>query len=174
MYSTSYTAWQHDTLVRYPISAYKLTAWNLTLGEHPSAQRQVDTHLNSGLYNTSIFDLLIALLQSSEFVNMADIIIVGGGLAGTVIASRLHERKPEFSIVLIEAGRDPTGNPHVVDPAGAANLHFSEFDYNYTTTPQAHLDGKPKRNVGFKGLGGGTVINSGMYPQGSRVFADGL
>lgn len=105
---------------------------------------------------------------------MAEIIIVGGGLAGTVIASRLHERKPELSIVLIEGGSDPTGNPHVIDPAGAANLHFSEFDYNYTTTPQAHLDGKPKRNVGFKGLGGGTVMNSGMYSQGLWVLVDRL
>ncbi|KNG48598.1 putative glucose dehydrogenase [Stemphylium lycopersici] len=103
---------------------------------------------------------------------MAEIIIVGGGLAGTVIASRLHERKPELSIVLIEGGSDPTGNPHVIDPAGAANLHFSEFDYNYTTTPQAHLDGKPKRNVGFKGLGGGTVMNSGGWIRGDAQDYD--
>jgi choline dehydrogenase-like flavoprotein len=92
---------------------------------------------------------------------MADIIIVGGGMAGTVIASRLHERKPQLAIVLIEAGADPTGNPHVTDPAAAVNLYFSEYDYNYSTTPQDHLDGKPKRNVGFKGLGGGSVINNG-------------
>lgn len=92
---------------------------------------------------------------------MADVIIVGGGIAGTVIASRLHERKPSLSIVLIEAGSDPTNNPHVTVPAAAANLFFSDYDYNYSTTLQKHLDGKPKRNVGFKGLGGGSVINTG-------------
>ena len=94
---------------------------------------------------------------------MADVIIVGGGIAGTVIASRLQERKPSLSIVVIEAGADPAGNPYVTDPAAAANLHFSEFDYNYLTTPQEHLDGNPKRNVGFKGLGGGSVINTGKH-----------
>jgi choline dehydrogenase-like flavoprotein len=93
---------------------------------------------------------------------MADVIIVGGGLAGTVVASRLHQRKPSLSIVLIEAGPDPTGHPHVVVPAEAVLLHGSALDYKYLTTPQKHLDGKPKRNVGFKGLGGGTVINNGI------------
>ncbi|KAG9193975.1 hypothetical protein G6011_04010 [Alternaria panax] len=78
---------------------------------------------------------------------MANVIIIGGGIAGTVIASRLHERKPSLSIVLTKAGPDLTGNPYVTDPAAAANLHFSEFDYNYSTTPQEHLDGKPRRNV---------------------------
>lgn len=94
---------------------------------------------------------------------MADIIIVGGGLAGTVLASRLHQRKPDLDIVLIEAGPDPKDNPHVLTPADAPKLHFSELDYKYFTTPQVHLDGKPKYNCAVKALGGGTVINSGMY-----------
>ena len=93
---------------------------------------------------------------------MADVIIIGGGLAGTLVASRLHERKPSLSIVLIEAGPDPTKHPHVVVPADAAKLHFSEFDYKLFTTPQKYLGGQSKRVVAFKGLGGGTVINSGM------------
>ncbi|KAI4921053.1 uncharacterized protein J4E92_008038 [Alternaria infectoria] len=103
---------------------------------------------------------------------MADVIIVGGGIAGTVVASRLHERKPSLSVVLIEAGPDPTGNPHVAIPAAAANLHFSQYDYNYSTTPQEHLDGKPKRNVGFRGLGGGSVINNGGWIRGDAQDYD--
>ena len=95
---------------------------------------------------------------------MADFIIVGGGLAGTVVASRLHEHRPDLSIVLIEAGPDPTDNPHVSDPAAAGKLFFSDLDYKYFTTPQEHLDGKPKYNSGIKALGGGTVINSGNKP----------
>jgi choline dehydrogenase-like flavoprotein len=94
---------------------------------------------------------------------MADVIIVGGGLAGTVVASRLHQRKPSLSIVLIEAGPDPTNHSHVSIPAEGALLHFSELDYKYFTTPQKHLDGKPKYNCGVKALGGGTVINYGEH-----------
>jgi choline dehydrogenase-like flavoprotein len=92
---------------------------------------------------------------------MADIIIIGGGLAGCVVASRLHQQKPDLSIVLIEAGPDTTGHPLVEKPADGARLHFSDLDYKYLTVPQKHLDGKPKYNCGIKGLSGGTVINYG-------------
>jgi choline dehydrogenase-like flavoprotein len=94
---------------------------------------------------------------------MADLIIVGGGLAGTVFASRPHQRKPESSIVLIEAGPDPTGRPHVSNLAEGALLHFSDLDYKYMTTPQKHLDGKAKYNCAVQALGGGTAINYGTY-----------
>lgn len=105
---------------------------------------------------------LYVLPQRPPFpIAMADIIVVGGGLAGTVVASRLHEHKPSLSIILIEAGPDPSGNPDVATPAGIPKLHLSELNYKYFTTPQKHLDGKPKYNCGVKALGGGTVINHG-------------
>ncbi|KAJ4376012.1 hypothetical protein N0V83_001292 [Neocucurbitaria cava] len=97
---------------------------------------------------------------------MADVIIVGGGLAGTVVASRLHQRKPSLSIVLIEAGPDPRDHEHVLNPAEAGLLHFSDLDYKYFTVPQEHLDGKPKYNCAIKALGGGTVINTGGWIRG--------
>ncbi|KAF1939276.1 putative glucose dehydrogenase [Clathrospora elynae] len=97
---------------------------------------------------------------------MADVIIVGGGLAGTVVASRLHQRKPALTIVLIEAGPDPTGHAHVDNPAEASLLHFSDLDYQYFTTPQQNLDGKSKYNCGAKSLGGGSVINNGGWIRG--------
>ena len=105
----------------------------------------------------------------------ADIIIVGGGLAGTVVASRLHQRRPSLSIVLIEAGPDPKDHAHVSNPAEAGLLHFSDLDYKYFSTPQKHLDGKPKYNCAIKALGGGTVINTGLLTFESRYqgIADG-
>jgi len=35
-----------------------------------------------------------------------DIIVVGGGVAGTVISSRLHQKDPTLKILLIEGGPD--------------------------------------------------------------------
>lgn len=39
-----------------------------------------------------------------------DIAIVGGGLAGGLIALALHRRKPDISVRLVEAGEAPGGN----------------------------------------------------------------
>lgn len=92
---------------------------------------------------------------------MTDIIIIGGGTSGCVLASRLHERKPSLSILLIEAGPDVTSHAHVSNPAEAAFLHGSDLDLNYMTVPQKHLDGKPRYNCAMKGLSGATIINTG-------------
>jgi choline dehydrogenase-like flavoprotein len=103
---------------------------------------------------------------------MMDIIIIGGGTAGVVLASRLHERKPELSILLLEAGPDVTGHPHVAIPAEAVSLHFSDLDWKYMTTPQKHLNGKPRYNCAIKGLSGGTIINTGGWIRGDALDYD--
>jgi choline dehydrogenase-like flavoprotein len=97
---------------------------------------------------------------------MADFIIIGGGLAGCVVASRLHERRPHLEITLVEAGPDTKGMPHVDNPAEGALLHGSDLDYKYMTTEQMGLDGRMRYNCGVKGLGGGTVINYGTLVEG--------
>lgn len=103
---------------------------------------------------------------------MADIIIVGGGTGGVVLASRLHQRKPELSILLIEAGPDVTGHAHIANPAEAAFLHFSDLDWKYMTVPQKHLNGAPRYNCAIKGLSGGTIINTGGWIRGDKLDYD--
>ena len=89
-------------------------------------------------------------------------IIIGGGTAGCVLASRLLERQPSLSILVIEAGSDITKHPHVYKPLEAANLHFSDIDFKYFTVPQKNLDNKPRYVCGVKALSGAIAINSGM------------
>ncbi|KAF2008695.1 GMC oxidoreductase [Aaosphaeria arxii CBS 175.79] len=103
---------------------------------------------------------------------MADYIIVGGGTAGCVVASRLRQRMPEASILLVEAGPDVTGHAYIDTPAEAAFLHFSELDWKYFTVPQVHLDGKPRYNCAMKGLSGGTIINTGGWIRGDALDYD--
>lgn len=91
----------------------------------------------------------------------SDFIIIGGGTAGCVVASRLHQRDPTLSIILIEAGPDITNHPHVHNPQDARFLHGSDIDWNYLTVPQRHLDGKLRYNCAVKALSGGVAINSG-------------
>jgi choline dehydrogenase-like flavoprotein len=93
-----------------------------------------------------------------------DFIIVGGGIGGTVVASRLHERDPELSILLIEAGPDSNKTalaPIVASPTAVYGLRGSELDSNYAAEPQEYLDGLSLYAGGGKGLGGGSTINFG-------------
>jgi NADH dehydrogenase FAD-containing subunit len=61
-------------------------------------------------------------------MNAFGFIVVGGGLAGCVVASRLRQREHSLSILLIEAGPDVTHHPYVKTPAEGALLHFSVLD----------------------------------------------
>jgi hypothetical protein len=95
-----------------------------------------------------------------------DFIIVGAGIAGTVLASRLYQKNPTLSILLIEAGSDPTKGPladTVSSAVGAALLRGTEFDWSYETVPQKNLDDRPLYAAGGKGIGGGSIINFGKY-----------
>jgi choline dehydrogenase-like flavoprotein len=103
---------------------------------------------------------------------MSDVIIAGGGTAGVVLASRLHQRKPELSILLVEAGPDVTGHTHISTPADAGFLHFSDLDWKYMTVPQKHLNGAPRYNCAIKGLSGGTIINTGGWIRGDALDYD--
>ena len=48
-----------------------------------------------------------------------DYIIVGGGTAGCVVASRLHQGDPSKSILLIERGPDERKHPLITNPVAA-------------------------------------------------------
>jgi len=62
---------------------------------------------------------------------------VGGGTAGAVLAGRLSEEKSK-SILLIEAGGDPSHNPNIDIPLMADSVRGSEYDWQYRTTAQKH------------------------------------
>ena len=65
-----------------------------------------------------------------------DYLLVGGGTAGCVIASRLAEYLPHKKILLIEAGPSDFMNDKVLKLKDWLNLLGGEFDYDYGTTEQ--------------------------------------
>ncbi|GFP59598.1 4-pyridoxate dehydrogenase [Trichoderma asperellum] len=102
----------------------------------------------------------------------ADYIILGGGIAGCVLASRLKEANSSLSIVLIEAGQDPTGHPLTTAPLACFAAHYSDLDYAYSTVPQEHLDGRQCYAAAAKALSGGSAINYGTWTRGPAADFD--
>lgn len=102
----------------------------------------------------------------------ADYIILGGGIAGCVLASRLKEADSSLSIVLIEAGQDPTGHPLTTAPLACFAAHHSDLDYAYRTVPQEHLGGRACYAAAAKVLSGGSAVNYGAWTRGPAADFD--
>ncbi|PSS13125.1 hypothetical protein M430DRAFT_36272 [Amorphotheca resinae ATCC 22711] len=73
---------------------------------------------------------------SSSQVNDYDYVIVGGGTAGCVIASRLSEYLPQKKILMIEAGPSDFNNDRVLKLSQWLTLLGGDLDYDYGTTEQ--------------------------------------
>lgn len=99
---------------------------------------------------------------------MADYLILGGGLAGCAIATRLKEYNPSASVTLVEAGSDEHANPLITEPMGTFQLHMSPFEYNYATAPQEAYNGRKVYNAGGKVLSGSSSVNYAMWTRGGR------
>lgn len=64
-----------------------------------------------------------------------DFIIVGGGLAGLVLAVRISEN-PRVSVLVMEAGSDQSTDPRVTTPAMWPTLLASSSSWQFQTIPQ--------------------------------------
>lgn len=91
-----------------------------------------------------------------------DYIVVGGGLAGSVVSNRLLEYNNKLKIIVIEAGPNVNDRADIVWP-NSTNTIGGTFDWNYTSVAQVNLDSRTPTLPQGKALGGGTVINSGKF-----------
>lgn len=95
----------------------------------------------------------------SSAVNDYDFLIVGGGTAGCVIASRLAEYLPNKRILLIEGGPSDFMDNRVLKLKDWLNLLGGELDYDYPTTEQP-MGNSHIRHSRAKVLGGCSSHNT--------------
>ena len=103
---------------------------------------------------------------------MHDVVIVGGGTAGCVLASRLTE-DPDVSVLLLEAG-PRSRKLEIRIPAAFSKLYRTDVDWGDSTTPQAELDGREVVFPRGRMLGGSAAMNAMMVLRGQPADYDAL
>lgn len=114
-------------------------------------------------------------ILSDKIDDVYDYVIVGGGSAGSVLASRLSEDKSS-KVLLLEAGGFYDENLLFHIPIHWLDLENTKHDWEYYTEPQKSscLGMKDSRCFWPRGrvLGGSSVLNAMQYTRGSRYDFD--
>ncbi len=96
-----------------------------------------------------------------------DYVVIGGGSAGCVMASRLSE-DPNVTVCLLEAGKTDK-SPFIQAPSGlAATVPQGFFSWHYETVAQKGLNGRKGFQPRGKILGGSSSINAQAYSRGNK------
>jgi choline dehydrogenase len=105
-----------------------------------------------------------------SFAAQFDYIVIGGGSAGCVVASRLSE-DATVSVALIEAG--PPDRGRVFELPGLYWLaQKSSFDWDFETEPEPALDRRRAYLPRGRVLGGTSSINTMVYIRGNAYDYD--
>jgi len=94
-----------------------------------------------------------------------DYVVVGGGSAGCVVASRLSE-DPNVTVLLLEAGSDNQSYKVRWPLITCPYLQNSEYDWAFRTTPQEETGNRVSFQPRGKALGGSSSINYMLYVRG--------
>ncbi|KAI5635482.1 GMC oxidoreductase domain-containing protein [Phthorimaea operculella] len=121
------------------------------------------------LYRPDIEDAANRVIPTDQLYDCYDFIIVGGGSAGAVLASRLSEN-PDWTVLLLEAGQDENVLSEV--PVVFPVLQTSSIDWQFVTEPSdqyclSMVDRRCKWPRG-KVLGGSSVLNAMLYIRGNK------
>lgn len=112
-----------------------------------------------------------ALPQGYPGSHQYDYVIVGGGVAGMVIAEQLSQ-DANTTVLLLEAGPDGTNSAAINTPGEAYSTWTTQYAWNYSSTPQPTLNGAAPALQQGHALGGGSAINIMAYCRGAPSVFD--
>jgi len=94
-----------------------------------------------------------------------DVVVVGGGAGGCVVARRLAE-DPATRVLLIEAGPSDEGVEAIHDAAAWAGLMGGPYDWGYEYAPTPHVNGRTIPLPRGRVLGGSSSTNAMLWYRG--------
>lgn len=114
-------------------------------------------------------DNRIRIVQRHQLLNKYDYIVIGGGSAGCVLASRLSENR-NSTVLLLEAGGEETVLSEV--PLIFPTLQLTNLDWKFKTEKSGdYCQGMKSGMCNWprgKVLGGSSVLNAMLYVRGNR------
>ncbi|PVH69687.1 GMC oxidoreductase, partial [Cadophora sp. DSE1049] len=101
-----------------------------------------------------------------------DVVIIGAGTAGSLLAARLSQ-SPTLRILVLKAGENRNDDANVRTPGLQGNILGNPvYDWQYQTVPEQGLNGRVIQQPRGKLWGGSTAINSHALVYPSRKYHD--
>ncbi|KAJ3941004.1 uncharacterized protein N0V96_008880 [Colletotrichum fioriniae] len=101
-----------------------------------------------------------------------DFIVVGGGTAGCLLASRLANTALKPTVALLEGGGDISKPEYRRTAERFSTIAQPGLDYGYASTPQEHAKNREVPQARGKGLGGSSATNFQVWSLGARAEFD--
>lgn len=117
------------------------------------------------------YDTTLSVDPESFCSQPFDYLIVGGGTAGLVVATRLSEN-PNIRVGVLEAGPAAFDEPLINIPGRFGESLGTKYDWKFETTPQAGIGGRQLPWPRGKVLGGTSALNFMTWNRGCREDYD--
>ncbi|KAJ7046394.1 hypothetical protein C8F04DRAFT_1387926 [Mycena alexandri] len=115
---------------------------------------------------------LVARASGSTVVETT-YVVVGGGTAGLVVATRLSENSAN-TVIVLEAGSDGFNNPNIgnLSVASIQSLPGTSVDWNYTSTPLEFASNQIINETRGRVLGGSSAVNGALFTRPNKIDLD--
>ncbi|KAJ6565228.1 hypothetical protein DFH09DRAFT_1474654 [Mycena vulgaris] len=97
-------------------------------------------------------------------------VVVGGGTAGLVVATRLSEDSAN-TVIVLEAGSDGFNNPNIgnLSLSSIQSLPGSSVDWNYTSLPLTFASNQIINMTRGRVLGGSSALNGALITRPNKI-----